>query len=269
MQSCSFNHHRNSVQTPILGLSSKWRIFSPEKWRYFRIQHWFCLLWHKWVWYYSHDYRPNWTPLSPITSTMTNCSRNHVITSTNCSSFRFALMYVLNKNPNSTLKRRSRFILLIVCSMFTSPKTNKQTNKQNRKETEKKYKACWPRKEAETSSWTDSDNSLTIPLLSSPQEKKQPPLSSFLVIVDTCPLGKGSTAALENLKNLFFSLFSLTIFAKRKKKERKKIALKQHVTSFLSLLLTIWKIRFLGPRCKLGSNFTTAIFSSETRVSIQ
>ena len=200
---------------------------------------------------------------------MTNCSRNHVITSTNCSSFRFALMYVLNKNPNSTLKRRSRFILLIVCSMFTSPKTNKQTNKQNRKETEKKYKACWPRKEAQTSSWTDSDNSLTIPLLSSPQEKKQPPLSSFLVIVDTCPLGKGSTAALENLKNLFFSLFSLTIFAKRKKKERKKTALKQHVTSFLSLLLTIWKIRFLGPRCKLGSNFTTAIFSSETLVSIQ
>ena len=107
--------------------------FFSWKWRYFRIKHWFCLLWRKWVWYYSHDYRPNWTPLNPITSTMTNCSQNHVITSTNCSSFRFALMYDLNKNPNSTLKRRRRFILLIVCSIFTSPKTNKQTNKQTEK----------------------------------------------------------------------------------------------------------------------------------------
>ena len=265
MQSCSFNHHRNSVQTPILGLSSNWRIFSPEKWRYFRIQHWFCLLWHKWVWYYSHDYRPNWTPLSPITSTMTNCSRNHVITATNCSSFRFELMYVLNKNPNSTLKRRSRFILLIVCSMFTSPKTNKQ----NRKETEKKYKACWPRKEAQTSSWTDSDNSLTIPLLSSPQEKKQPPLSSFLVIVDTCPLGKGSTAILENLKKFVLLPFFHWPFSQKEKKKKEKTALKQHVTSFLSLLMTISKIRFSGPGCKFGSNFTIAIFSSETLVSIQ
>ena len=225
MQSCSFNHHRNSVQTPILGLSSNWKILSPEKWRYFRIQHWFCLLWHKWVWYYSHDYRPNWTPLSPITSTMTNCSRNHVITSTNCSSFRFALMYVLNKNPNSTLKRRSRFILLIVCSIFTSPKTDKQTNKQNRKETENKYKACWPRKEAQTSSWTDSDNSLTIPLLSSSQEKKATPIKFFSCHCWHLPLREGFHSNFREPKKIRSSpFFSLTIFAKRKKKERKNSA---------------------------------------------